>query len=252
MPASPHPTPNPQIRYNLPDINQINNALANGSVNVERDQPTAARTYAEVVSTTTQQGLSNIFSWFQWCSSHGSSTISYFFPQLMVNYNCSDIMFYVQLINQLPVFQNLRIEAIAKWTWQEHFMDHKTSLELLSRDSLSSPPFALVTYMKTFYNIRSEIQGKLTGPWNIGQSDLLIIWGHWECQTEQVPKVWGFHIWFDSDLIRYFRDRRQTHLTKKYRSQWPINIRRSLAVWNWPKQMFQMALLLIKKNTCAK
>lgn len=58
MPASPHPTPNPQIRYNIPDMNQINNAPANKSVNVERDQPTAARTYAEVVSTTTQQGLS--------------------------------------------------------------------------------------------------------------------------------------------------------------------------------------------------
>ena len=125
-------------------------------------------------------------------------------------------MFYVQLINQLPVFQNLRIEAIAKWTWQEHFTDHKTSLELLSRDSLSSPPFALVTYMKTFCNIRSEIQGKLTGPWNIGQSDLLIVWGHWKWQTEQVPKVYAFI--FDLILIWFVISEIQGKLT------WPRNI----------------------------
>ena len=35
-------------------------------------------------------------------------------------------------------------------------------LEWLSRDNLSSPPFAIVTYMymTPFYKIRSEIQGK--------------------------------------------------------------------------------------------
>ena len=106
-------------------------------------------------------------------------------------------MFYVQLINQLPVFQNLRIEAIAKWTWQEHFMDHKTSLELLSRDSLSSPPFALVTYMKTFCNIRSELQGKLTGPWNIGQSEVIE-----SGRLNKYPKYMpSYLIWFWFDLL---------------------------------------------------
>ena len=34
-------------------------------------------------------------------------------------------------------------------------------LEWLTRDNLSNPPFALVTYMKSFYKIRSEIQGKM-------------------------------------------------------------------------------------------
>ena len=34
-------------------------------------------------------------------------------------------------------------------------------LEWLTRDNLSNPPFALVTYMKCFYKIRSEIQGKM-------------------------------------------------------------------------------------------
>ena len=33
--------------------------------------------------------------------------------------------------------------------------------EWLSRDNLSSPLFALVTYMKSFYKIRSELQGKI-------------------------------------------------------------------------------------------
>ena len=34
-------------------------------------------------------------------------------------------------------------------------------LEWFSRDNLSSPPFTLVTNMKSFYNFRSEIQGKI-------------------------------------------------------------------------------------------
>ena len=33
-------------------------------------------------------------------------------------------------------------------------------LKLLSRDNLSSPPFALVTYVTSFYKIRSKIQGE--------------------------------------------------------------------------------------------
>ena len=32
---------------------------------------------------------------------------------------------------------------------------------MVSRDNLSSPPFAFVTYMKSFYKIRSELQGKI-------------------------------------------------------------------------------------------
>ena len=32
-------------------------------------------------------------------------------------------------------------------------------LEWLSKDNLSHPPFALVTYMTSFYKIRSKIQG---------------------------------------------------------------------------------------------
>ena len=36
-------------------------------------------------------------------------------------------------------------------------------IEWLSRDNLSSPPFALVTYIKSFYKIRSEIRGTITG-----------------------------------------------------------------------------------------
>lgn len=40
-------------------MNQSNNALANKTVNVERDQPAAARTYAQVVSRTTHQSLSS-------------------------------------------------------------------------------------------------------------------------------------------------------------------------------------------------
>ena len=56
-------------------------------------------------------------------------------------------------------------------------------LEWLSSDYLSSLPFALVTYMTSFYKIRSEIQGKITEPLNIGHSDLQIVWYHWHCQT---------------------------------------------------------------------
>ena len=37
-------------------------------------------------------------------------------------------------------------------------------LEWLSSDYLSGLPFALVTYMTSFYKIRSEIQGKITEP----------------------------------------------------------------------------------------
>ena len=31
---------------------------------------------------------------------------------------------------------------------------------------------------------------QITGPWNIGHSDLRIVWDYWHRQTEQVPKVW--------------------------------------------------------------
>ena len=50
---------------------------------------------------------------------------------------------------------------------------------------------ALVSYMMSFYKIRSEIQGNITEPWNIGHSDLQIVWGHWQFETEQVSKIWG-------------------------------------------------------------
>ena len=43
--------------------------------------------------------------------------------------------------------------------------------------------------MMYFCKIRSEIQGKINGPRNIGHSDLQIEWGHSQCQTEQVSKV---------------------------------------------------------------
>ena len=36
-----------------------------------------------------------------------------------------------------------------------------TKLECLSRDKLPSPPFPLVTYMKSFCKVKSEILGKL-------------------------------------------------------------------------------------------
>ena len=39
-----------------------------------------------------------------------------------------------------------------------------------------------------------EEQGKINGPWNIGHSDLQNIWGHSQCKTEQVPKVWCLSI----------------------------------------------------------
>ena len=48
-------------------------------------------------------------------------------------------------------------------------------LEWLSSDYLSSLPFALVTYMTSFYKIRSEIQGKITEPKKLGRSDLQIV-----------------------------------------------------------------------------
>ena len=34
-------------------------------------------------------------------------------------------------------------------------------IERSSRDNLSSPSIALLTFMKSFYKIRSEIQGKI-------------------------------------------------------------------------------------------
>ena len=50
-----------------------------------------------------------------------------------------------------------QIESVDQW-----LVLHK--LEQLFRDNLSSPPFALVTYMTSLYKIRSEIQGKIIGP----------------------------------------------------------------------------------------
>ena len=46
-------------------------------------------------------------------------------------------------------------------------------LERLSRDNLSSPPFALVTYITSIYKIRPDIKGKITG--NICHNDLQIV-----------------------------------------------------------------------------
>ena len=35
-----------------------------------------------------------------------------------------------------------------------------------------------------------DIIGKTSEPWNIGHSDLQIVWGHLQCQTETVSLVW--------------------------------------------------------------
>ena len=43
--------------------------------------------------------------------------------------------------------------------------------------------------MMLIYYMEPETQGKITGPWNMGHSDLQIVWGHWQCQTKQVSKV---------------------------------------------------------------
>ena len=42
-----------------------------------------------------------------------------------------------------------------------YFQSGTIKLKWLSRDNLSSLSVALVTYMKCFYKIRSEIQGKI-------------------------------------------------------------------------------------------
>ena len=47
--------------------------------------------------------------------------------------------------------------------WVTVCIDHTYKLEGLSRDNLSGSPFALVTYMTSFYKIRSGKQGKITG-----------------------------------------------------------------------------------------
>ena len=111
-------------------------------------------------------------------------------------------------------------------------------LDLLSRDNLLSQPFALVTFMMSFYKkIRSEIQSKITGPLNIGHSDLQRVWGHWQCQTEQVSKVWCLCIWY--------RDTRQNHWTMKYRSQWPT---KNEVIWCKTEQEPKVWCLSIRQS----
>ena len=75
----------------------------------------------------------------------------------------------------------------------------------------------VLNIMMSFYKIRSETQGKSTGPWHIGHSDLQIVWGHSQCQTEQVPEVWCLPVW-------YGRIYKAIHWTMKYRLQWPTKI----------------------------
>ena len=148
-------------------------------------------------------------------------------------------------------------------------------LEWLSRDNLLSPPFALVTYMVSFYKTRSEIQGKITG--------LLRSWGHNHTLNVEVMAltssiydhfiIWPSSVTLTFNLLKQMIQVALLLLKENTSAQlfwnpcinvevmartssiydhfliWPSSV---TLTFNLPKQMFQMALLLLKENTCAK
>ena len=71
--------------------------------------------------------------------------------------------------------------------------------------------------MMLIYQTVFNIQGKISGPWNIGHNDLQIFLGLLQVILAHNPKVWYICL----------QDIRQNHWTMKYRSQWPRFILRS-------------------------
>ena len=68
------------------------------------------------------------------------------------------------------------------------------------------------------YWIVFKIQGKITGPWNIGHSDLYLFWGQTSGHTDSQSHI----------RMLVFEILGENHWTMKYRSQWPTFILR----WN--------------------
>ena len=85
----------------------------------------------------------------------------------------------------------------------------------------------------------SEIQGKITGPWNIGHSDLHKIQDHSHCvKLTKYAK-------YNAYLLDRARDIRQYHWTMKQRTQWLTNRIKLLKVSDWTSIQSMMPSYLI-------
>ena len=79
----------------------------------------------------------------------------------------------------------------ARDTRQNHWtMKYRSQWPTNSMRSFTVSDWTSIQSMMPSFLIRLEIQRKINEQWNIGHSDLQKIWGHSQCETEQVPKIW--------------------------------------------------------------
>ena len=76
-----------------------------------------------------------------------------------------------------------------QWT-----MKNRSQWSTNSMKSLTLSDWSIVQNMMPFYLISSEIQGKITGSWNVCHNDIQKLWGHSQCETKQERKVWCLFI----------------------------------------------------------
>ena len=87
---------------------------------------------------------------------------------------------------------------------RSHFMSQETNIQGMA-----------FLYQKVF-----EIWDIITGPWNIGHTDLIIFWGHSSCHMQLIFMIWLFS-------IKYSLTYKHNHWTMKYRSNWSTYTLRS-------------------------